>query len=121
MPARVAQSLGEALGPFKLRRLGRGAKHGHTGGAQAVGQAIDQRRFGTDHHQADGLFGAEGRHRGMIGHIERDAAGMLGYPRISGRGENAFDLRGLRQFPAQGMFASTASHQQDIHARPLFR
>ncbi len=61
------------------------------------------------------------RHRCMIGHIERDAAGMFGYPRIPGRGEDAFDLRGLRQFPAQGMFASTASHQQDIHARPLFR
>ena len=117
----ITQRLGEALGPFEQRRPGRRAKHRHAGSAQAVRQSIDQRRFGADHDEADGLFGAEGRSRGMIGHIERDACRLFGYPRISGRGEDALNLRGLRQFPAQGMFASTTSHQQDIHARPLFR
>ena len=84
-----------------------------------IAEPGDQRRLGTDHHQPDVLGLAEGADRVMIGHVEIDAAGVFGDPRIARRGVETVprsgQQAGLRQLPRQRMFAATRTQQKDIH------
>jgi hypothetical protein len=110
-----AQVLGEALGAFQLRGGLRGAEGRHACRTQAVGQPIDQRRFGADDDKADSAGLTEGDHRTVIGHIERHAFRLLGDAGISGGGVEVREDRGLRQLPRQRMFAASRTQKQDIH------
>jgi hypothetical protein len=40
---------------------------------------------------------------------------MIGDAGVAGRGIEFFDAGRLRQLPAQGMFASARTQQQDVH------
>ena len=88
--------------------------------------ALDQRNFRADDHEADPILGAEGFHRLLVAHVEGDELRMIRYPRIARRGEQrvafASQQPGLRQLPCQRMFAPARAQQQDIHGRlPLRR
>ena len=125
----LKRTVEDRFGFVKLRGGLRRAEHREPLGAQRIRQAIDERRFGPDHDQADRALGAEGDHGAVVGEVEQDQLGMLRHARIArGRKElSAVPLvvfaeqAGLRQLPGQRMFASARSQQQDVHARPFFR
>ena len=115
----VAQRLGEVLAAFQLRGGLRRAEYGNVGSAQGIGQAIDQRGFGPDHHEADGVLFAEGDNGGVVRGIQRHQLRTFGHAGVAG-GSVEFTPTfghgsGLRQLPAQGMFAATAAEDQDVH------
>jgi hypothetical protein len=74
----ATQVLGEALRTLELRsRLG-WAKYLDPGGREVVGEACHQRRLGPYDDETDPVVGAEPDDGGVVGHIERHAAGDLG-------------------------------------------
>ena len=123
-PGAIAQRLGEVLAAFELRRGLRRPEHCDPRGAQRIAEPVDQRRLGTDHHQADAPVVAERDDGTVIGDIERDELGMVGDPRIPRRGVEFAaigDQARLRELPRQRMLATARSQQQDVHARLVFR
>ena len=78
-----------------------------------VCQGRDQRRFGSDHHQADRVVAAEGHDGLVVCRVERGAFGMLCDAGIA-RGPiiTACRLRRLRQLPAQRMLAPAAEQSR---------
>ena len=84
-------------------------------------QAVDQRRFGADHDEADGMLRAEIDHRAMIGQRHVVASRMLGDSGVAGDRMQAIEARRLRELPGERMFAAPGPQQQDVHARPLRR
>ena len=102
----AAQILSEALRSFQLRGGLVGAEDGDAGGAQAVGKPVDQRRFGADHDQANGLRPHEIDHRGVIRRVEGDARRMVRDAGVAWRGIERIEGRRLRQFPRQCVFAA---------------
>ncbi len=53
----------------------------------------------------------------VVGQVEVDQPGDLRYPRIARRGEQPRAARRLRQLPGEGMFATAAAQQKDVHGR----
>jgi hypothetical protein len=53
----------------------------------------------------------------VVGRIDVDQPGMLGYAGIAGRGEQLAEQRRLRELPGERMFAAARAKQQDIHGR----
>ena len=70
---RAAQILGEALRAFELGGRGIGPEHRNSGRAQRIGDARDERRFGTDYDEVDGIASGERDDRGRIAGIDGDA------------------------------------------------
>ena len=82
-----AQILGETLGGFQFRRCGGRPNHRHTGAAQRIGDASDQRRFRADDHQRDAI-GRDEIHHGLgVGHVQRHATRHLGNAGIARRAQ----------------------------------
>ena len=113
----LAQFLGEALASFELSGLFRGAEGIDPGCTQRIGQPVDQRRFGADHDEVDGVLFAKPDHCPVVGRIEGDALGILCDARVARCRPQLVAMRRLRQFPRQRMFAPAAPEQKDIHGR----
>ena len=101
----LAQLLGEALAAFELRGFARGTEGVDPRRAQRIGEPVDQRSFGADHHQGDRIVRAEGDYGIVVAGIQRGAFGMLCDTRVARRRPQLVAPRRLRQFPRQCMFA----------------
>jgi hypothetical protein len=116
----LAQVLGEALAAFELRRRLAWAEHREARAAQAVGQPIDQRRFGPDHDEADAAPPRRRSSRGVIGRRRaQPESHARRSPDCPARRTASCSSGGLRQLPCQRMFAPARSQKQDIHGRPF--
>ncbi len=114
-PGPLAEILGKAFRSFQLRRLLTRSEYRISLHPQIVGEAIDQRRFRPDHHQADRMTQAEIHHGAMIRDIQIDQCRMLGYAGVAWRGIKGRKAGRLRQLPGQSMFAAAAAQQKDVH------
>ena len=124
-PCARAQILGEALRPFELGSGPGRTEDGDGSGAQRVGEAVDERRLGADHDEADALFADEGDDGSVIRRIEAHERRKAGDAGVARRGIERIEARRkagrLHQLPRERMFAAPRAQQQDVHARSLFR
>ena len=100
-----ARALAQIVAP-QLRGGFARAEDGHARGTQTVGEAVDQRRFGADHDEANRLRPHEIDHRGVIRRVEGDARRMGCNAGVAWRGVERIEGRRLRQFPRQSVFAA---------------
>ena len=115
------EGLGEGLGAFKLRRgLGR-AEHLEPVGTEFVDHAGRQRRFGTDHGQAD-LFGLRPfaqRHDIGQGQVFELAARQC-RATVARCNKHLGRLGRLRQFPRQSVLTASAANHKNFHKSALW-
>ena len=103
---RGAEQLGEiGAGPGDMR-LAKTDCAVDVARAAGIGHPGDQRRFGADHDEANGLRPNEVDHRGVIRRVEGDARRMVRDAGVAWRGIERIEGRRLRQFPRQCVFAA---------------
>ena len=101
---------------LKLRTLRVGAEHGHASRAQHVGHAGNQRGFRADDHQVDGVLLHKGQHRFAVFGIQvRNVLRDVGRAAVAGSNEKLVSARRFRQRPRDGMLATAAAQNQDVH------
>ena len=113
----AAQVLGEALRALELRRRLGWAKYLDPGGRQVVDEAGHQRRLGPHHDEADPVVGAEPDDGGVVGHVERHAAGDLGNAGVARRAIELGQQRARRQGPGQRVLTAAGTDEENVHQR----
>ena len=83
-------------------------------GLQCVGQPVDQRRFGADHHQRNGVFAAEGHNSVMVFFIEVYVFGNRRRATIARCTKQSRAVWAAGNFPAQGVFAPAAAQNKYV-------
>ena len=111
-----AEVLHETLGAFEHGRRGARAEGLDAFVAQAVDQAGDQRRFGPDHDEVDGVALGEGNLALDVFGADRHAVRFLGDPGVAGGAKKSLAQRRGGDLPAQGVLAPAAPDNQDLHA-----
>ncbi len=94
MPASVGNPLGEGLGRLELRAGLARAEDRHAERAQVIGEAVDQRRFRSDHHEVE--FGGAVRARRPARSARRWPPFRHSRRRRTPRGRPAANGRALR-------------------------
>ena len=116
----LQEGLGEGLGGFQLRRLGRRAKAGDARRVQTVGQPFRQGRFGADHDQVRLHLARQGGQGVGVGRLDpRLQLGVFRHAGIAGRGDKPRDQRRLGDLPGQGVFTPSGSDEQNVHTRAM--
>ena len=82
-----------------------------------LGQNRDCRGFGPHHHQISLYFAGERDKVVRIVGLYGAQLGMLGYARISGRGDQLRQKRRLGDLPGQGVLSAAGTDQQNFHGR----
>jgi hypothetical protein len=109
--------LGEGLGAFEPRRGLPRAEAAQARGRERIDHAGHERRLGADDREPD-LLRTRQRHEtvdvlGLDGHV---ADARLGRgAAVAGRHEHFGDVRGLRAFPCQRVFATAGTCDEDLH------
>ena len=80
-----------------------------------------KRPFRPDNGQADAVFLGEADEFGEIGGGNGDVLAVDVGARIARGHEYSFHARTLGEFPSQGVFASAAAYEQNIHATILMK
>src|SRR3954454_6093991 len=109
--------LGEALGAFDLSGRLAGAEDGHTGAAELVSHAGDERRLRPDHDKVDLVLAAEAEKALDIVEADRMAPAERGDSRVSGRSVKLRQGRALGDLPGKRMLASARAHHENVHVR----
>jgi hypothetical protein len=107
--------LAEDLARFELGGLLARPERLDAGGAHRVDDAGGQRRLGADDGQVDGVVLGELHQRGDVGIADGDVLSVDRRAGIAGGDEDAFDPRALFDFPGEGVFASAAADNHDLH------
>ena len=113
---RLAQQVfAKDLASFQLGgRLGR-AKNAELFGLKRVNDPFDQRQFGTYNREANLVLLGELNQPGKVGRRDVDILGIQGRAGVTWGDENPLHARALPDFPRQGVFASAAADNQDVH------
>src|SRR5690606_16929901 len=114
-----AQVLGETLGALEPCRCGRWPEDTDTLCRERIGNAGYQRRLRSDNDEIDIVGTAEGGDGGVVGHIERDALGLLRDPRVARRGKEPREHRRGRELPRQCVLTSAGADEENVHATSL--
>jgi hypothetical protein len=106
---RLHDLLGERLGALQPGGGGRWAEGGDAGRADAVGQAVDQRRLGADDDEVDALGAGDGQRLAV------DDPGVAGDARVAGRGQQLGVLGGAAQRAHERVLAAAGADDEDLH------
>ena len=109
--------LGERLGAFELRSGRTGAKAAQSLGFKAVNNTVYKRCFGTDDSELAVIGLGEVDKASEVGGAQVDvlAPRLVRSARVTGGDKDRTHVLGLRQFPGQGVFATSATYHQYIH------
>ena len=83
---RTANLFGEVFRSLKLRCKSGRPEDRHFGNCQTVGEPIDQRPFGSDHHQINVMVDAKDDDSGMVLDIKINQRRHLAYSGVARRG-----------------------------------
>ena len=114
----LEEILGERLRAFQARRGSRRTEAGAAGGGEPIGDAGDQRPFGTDDGEADVFARRECEQAGDIVGRNVDVAdlGLECGARVARSDQHLLNARRLRTLPSQRVFAAAATHDQNLHS-----
>ena len=87
--------------------------------AQNIRDARDERGFGADDHQIDGVGLREGEYCGTIVDVQAHVAGDARGSSVAGGHEESLAKRGLGKEGADGVLAATTTQNQDVHVALL--
>ncbi len=109
------EGLGEGLAGLEPGSGGGGSEDGMAGLEAPVDESGGQRRFRPDDGQVDAVGVDEGQH--LVGSGGRDGGHghMAGEAGVAGGTQDGRDLRITLEPPGQGVFASTASKDENAH------
>ena len=109
--------LEETLGALEPGGVLGGSEARDVGSDEGVGDAVDEGRLGTDHHEADVVVLAELDDSGVIGVLDvHDLNAVLDDDaRVAGRAVELAAGGALLEAPAQGVLAPAAADDEDVH------
>ena len=112
----VQQVLAENFTALQFGRGGGRAEHTQPRFFHRVDQADDQRGFGTDDGQVNGLLARELDDSFDVGHGKIDINRLVSRSGIPWSHKDLCDFWALFQFPSEGMFATAAANHQYVHS-----
>ena len=111
--------LAEGLGAFERGSSRSRAESAQPATAEFIHHASDQRNFGADDREVN-LFGnREVSDRLRVGHIHRHALAEVSHARVARSAHESVAQRRLLDCKSDGMFATTATNDENIHKRVL--
>ena len=111
----VQQRFGERLAGFESGRGASGAEHPQPTRLEQIDDAQAERELGADDGQGDPFgFGERGQPVQIVGR-QIDRLGMLRDAGVARRAIHLRDVRALPELPDQGVLASAATDDQDLH------
>src|SRR6185503_4015898 len=119
-PVAAEQVLAEDLAAFELGRLPGGAEDLQPVVLEEVDDALAERAFGADDREVDGVLLRELEEPLEVVRVDVDALGVLGDSGIAGRRVQLGEEGRTRNFPGQGVLASAAADEEDLHQLPAF-